>query len=144
MAQLGQPMSESEKLIMRMRKSYQSARRTLKKSLEKCSVGTSAYLQHIKAMAELDAKEREEEISLGLTPQNLGAVSKPEFVFVSHIQVVPGTKKELEKLLSQQMQKACEGLYLSDDDERIRKELEEQYGADTRSEGNGSTEHDEQ
>jgi len=132
------PLTEAEKLVKRMRRSYGSARRTMQKALKQCTPGSSTYLQHIKALADLDAAEREEEIKLGLTPQNLGATAKTEFLFISHVSTIPANRQELEKLLGKRMAKDCEGLCYSDEDEAIREELEEKYGTHQRSEQDGT------
>jgi hypothetical protein len=115
----------------------------MKKALEKCTPGCSTYLAHIKALADLDAAERAEEVKLGLTPSNLGAAVKDEFLFISHVHVVPRNRQELEKLLKEQAIKACEGLHYSEQDEAIRKQLAEDFpdGTQERSDSNGSKEH---
>ena len=119
--------TDSEKRIRRMRKSYNDARKLIKAAMAECSSGTNTHLQHVKALAELDAKERAEEISLGLAPQDLGAATKTEYLFVAHCHTIPANREELKKLLDEQALKACKGLHYSDEDERIRKELEEQF-----------------
>src|ERR1019366_3630028 len=69
-----QPKQATAAIIERMRKSYADARKQMKKALLECKVGTAVYLQHVRALADLDAAERAEEIELGLSPQNLGAM----------------------------------------------------------------------
>lgn len=137
------PMTEGAKLITRMRRSYASARRTMKKALEQCTPGSSTYLQHIKALADLDAAEREEEIRLGLAPSNLAAVVKPEFLFISHVSTIPANRAELEKLLGKRMEKDCEELCYDEEDERIRQQFEEDFPSEsqTREHDDGSAEH---
>jgi len=120
-------LSTPEKLIRRMHKSYNDARKLIKAAMAECSVGTNTHLQHVKALAELDAKERAEEIAIGIVPQDLQQATKTEYLFVAHCHTIPANREELKKLLDEQALKACKGLHYSDEDECIRKELEEQF-----------------
>ena len=120
-------LSTPEKLIRRMHKSYNDARKLIKQAMAKCSVGTNTHLQHVKALAELDAKERAEEIAIGIVPQDLQKAAKTEYLYVAHCHTVPANREELEKLLSEQAIKACKGLHYTDADEAIRKQLEEKF-----------------
>jgi hypothetical protein len=120
-------LSEETKRIRRMRKSYNDARKQIKAALAICSIGSNTHLAHIKALAELDTKERAEEIALGLSPANLGAMVTTEFVYVAHVQAMPANRAELEKLLGKQMVKAVDGLHYDDADEAIREELKQEY-----------------
>ena len=127
-----QPKQATAAIIERMRKSYADARRQMKKALRECKVGTGVYLQHVRALADLDAAEREEEIKLGLSPQNLGALIQTHFTFVAHVCTVPYTDAALKKLLGTRMKKAAEGLHVSDDDNAIREALEQEFQNDAR------------
>ncbi|HXJ89139.1 MAG TPA: hypothetical protein VMS18_20140 [Candidatus Binatia bacterium] len=127
------PLTDEQKMVKRMRRSYGSARKRINKALEACTPGSNVYLAHLKALADLDSKEREEEQRLGLAPSNLGAAIKTEFVFISHVGTIPSNRQELEKILSKRLAKDCEDLCYDEDDERIRKELEDQYGTSARS-----------
>jgi hypothetical protein len=120
-------LSEETKRVKRMRKSYNDARKQMKAALAICSIGSNTHLAHIKALAELDTKERAEEIALGLSPANLGALVITEFVYVAHVQAMPANRAELEKLLGKQMVKAVDGLHYDDADEAIREELKQEY-----------------
>lgn len=123
------PLTEAVKLVAKMRRSYNAARREIKKAQKECTPGTQVYLQHIKALADLNAAEREEEIKLGISPSNLSTGVKTEFLFVSHVATIPTSREELQKLLGARLKKECEGLYLEDEDEAIREDFEKQYGA---------------
>jgi len=105
----------NKKLVREMRQSYEDARKRITDAMAECSPGTAVYLQYVKALADIDAQEREEAIKLGLTPANLGAATKPEFLFVSHTSATPANRTELQKLLTEQQIAACEGLDLSVD-----------------------------
>jgi hypothetical protein len=120
-------LSTPEKLIRRMHKSYNDARKLIKAAMAECSSGTNTHLQHVKALAELDAKERAEEISIGIVPQDLQKATKTEYLYVAHCHTVPANREELEKLLSEQALKACKGLHYSDADEEIRRKLEQDF-----------------
>ena len=120
-------LSEETKRIKRMRKSYNDARRQMKAALAICSMGSNTYLAHIKALAELDTKERAEEIALGLSPANLGAMVTTEFIYVAHVQAMPANRAELAQLLGKQMVKAVDGLHYDDADEAIREQLQSEF-----------------
>lgn len=120
-------LSENEKRIRRMRKSYNDARKLIKEAMAQCSSGTNTHLQHVKALADLDAKERAEEISLGLAPQDLGAATKTEYHYVAFVHTVPANREEALALVRDGMLKDLGKLNYSDEDERIRKELEEKF-----------------
>ena len=120
-------LSTPEKLIRRMHKSYNDARKQIKEAMKQCSPGTQTHLHHVKALAELDAKERAEEISIGIVPQDLQKATKTEYLFVAHCHTIPANREELAKLLDEQAIKACKGLHYDEDSEAIRRELEEKY-----------------
>ena len=120
-------ITDEQKRIRRMRRSYNDSRKQIKEAMAKCSVGTNTHLAHIRALSELDSKEREEEIKLGLSPQNLGAMIATEFLYISHVPVLPASREELDRILGKQMIKACEGLHYDEADEEIRRDLEEHF-----------------
>jgi len=120
-------LTDEQRRIKRMRKSYNDARKNIKAAMAECSAGTNTHLSHIKALAEIDSNERAEEIALGLSPANLGAMVATEFVYVAHCASIPANKAELEKLLGKQMQKACDDLHYTDEDEQTRAALAKEY-----------------
>ncbi len=119
--------STPEKLIRRMHRSYNDARKLIKQAMAECSVGTNTHLQHVKALAELDAKERAEEIAIGIVPQDLQKATKTEYLYIAHCHTIPANREEMEKLLNAQAIKACKGLHYEPADEAIRKDLEEKF-----------------
>lgn len=120
-------LTEEAKRIKRMRKSYNDARKQVKEAMAQCSAGTNTHLAHIKALAEIDSNERAEEIALGLSPANLGAMVTTSFVYVAHCPTIPANKAELEKLLHGQMVKACADVHYEPEDEAIRQSFEESF-----------------
>ncbi len=120
-------LSDEQKRIRRMRKSYNDARKQIKAALATLTIGSNVHLNHVKALAELDTKERAEEIALGLSPQNLGALVTTAFIYIAHCPTIPANRAELEKLLGKQITKAADGLHYDDADEQIRKQLAEEY-----------------
>ena len=119
--------------VARMRESYETARAQIKQGMDQARPGTAIYLQHVKALAEIDADERKEEVSLGLTPSNLGAITKTFFAYVCFVPVVPNSRAELNRMLAERDGKALDGLHLSEQDEQIRNELQETYEETTTS-----------
>jgi hypothetical protein len=120
-------LSTPEKLIRRMHKSYNDARKLIKKAMAECSVGTNTHLQHVKALAELDAKERAEEIEIGIVPQDLQKATKTEYHYIAHVHVMPANRAEAEAIVQAQTAKEVSKLHYTDADEAIRKQLEEDF-----------------
>jgi hypothetical protein len=120
-------LTDEAKRVKKLHKSYNDARKQIKAAMEQCSPGTNTHLAHIKALSELDSRERAEEIALGLTPANLGAMVTTEFIYVAHVQAMPANRAELEKLLGRQMVKASDGLHYDDADEAIREQLQSEF-----------------
>ena len=120
-------LTDEVKRVKKLHKSYNTARKRITDAMVNCSPGTAVYLQYTKALQELDSKERAEEIALGLTPANLGAMVTTEFLYISHVPTVPANRTELEKLLGKQMQKASDGLCYDDADEQIREKLKTEF-----------------
>lgn len=120
-------LTDEQKRIKRMRRSYNDSRKSIKAAMAQCRAGTNTHLQHVKALSELDSREREEEIKLGLSPQNLGAMVTAQFLYVSHVPVCPASREELEKIVGKQLKKACEGLHYDDADEAIREQLQTEF-----------------
>jgi len=119
-------MTEGEQ-IERMRKSYKQARKRINKAMAQCNPGTAVFLQHVKALSELDKQERLEEIDLGLSPQNLGAAITTSFTYIAHCPVIPTTPEQRDRLLDDQLKAACKGLSIEPEDEAIRQQLEEEF-----------------
>lgn len=119
--------------VARMRASYDLARAQIKQGMDQARPGTAIYLHHVKALAELGANERKEEVSLGLSPQNLGAITKTFYAFVAFVAVVPNSRAELNRMLAERDGKALDGLHLSEQDELVRNELQENYEQTTTS-----------
>ena len=109
--------------VERMRASYETARTQIKDGMAECRPGTGVYLSHVKALSEIDAAERSEEVKLGLSPQNLGAVTRTFYAYVALVAVVPNTRAELNRMLAERDGKALDGLHLTPEDEAVRDEL---------------------
>jgi len=116
-------MTNEQKRIRKMQKSYRDARKQIRTALAECRIGTAVHLQHIRALSDLDAQERSESIALGLEPANLGNAMRTEFLYVSFVSHCPANREELEELLKVQAVKATKGLNYSEQDETIRQQL---------------------
>jgi hypothetical protein len=120
-------LTDEAKRVRKLHKSYNDTRKQMKAALAICSPGSNTHLNHIKALAELDSREREEEIALGLTPANLGALVTTAFLYVAHCPTVPANRVELDKLLANRMVKASDGLHYEEADEAIREQLQSEF-----------------
>jgi len=83
-------LTDEAKRVRKLHKSYRDARTQMKAALAICSPGSNTHLNHIKALAELDTKERAEEIALGLSPANLGALVTTAFIYIAHCPTITG------------------------------------------------------
>jgi len=120
-------LSEEQKRIKKLHRSYSDARKQIREAMAKGNPGTAVHLQHVRALQEMDARERAEEVSLGLSPANLGAMVTTSFVYVAHVQQMPANAAELEKILGAQMVKACKELHYTPEDEAIREQLVQEF-----------------
>jgi hypothetical protein len=120
-------LTDEAKRVKKLHKSYNDTRKRMKAALAICSPGSNTHLAHIKALSELDSREREEEIALGLTPANLGALVTTAFLYVAHCPTVPANRAELEELLGNRMVKASDGVHYEEADEAIREQLQSEF-----------------
>jgi len=116
-------LTDEAKRVRKLHKSYSDARKRITAAMTETRPGTAVYLQYAKALQELDSKERAEEVALGLSPANLGAMVTTEFIYIAHSPVMPADREQLAILLGERMVKACEGLHYEDADEEARAQL---------------------
>jgi hypothetical protein len=120
-------LTDEKKRVKKLHKSYNDARKRITEAILGLNPGTGVYLSYAKALQDLDSKERAEEIALGLTPANLGAMVTTEFHYVAHVSVMPATREEAEAIVRSQIKKDIPKLAISDADEAMRKQLGEEY-----------------
>ena len=120
-------MTEPEKLIRQMKRDHAMLLKQFDDAISQCTPGTGTHTRLLEAKAKANERHRAELVKFGVLPENLGAVTKTEFLYVSHVPAVPANRAELEKLLGQQMEKACEGLNYSNEDEGIREQLQSEF-----------------
>jgi len=120
-------LSDLEKRIKAMRRSYNTARKQLTKAMGECRAGTNVFLQHVKALADIDAQERAEAIALGIAPQDEGRVSKTSYHYVAFVHTVPASREDAEALVQANMVKELPKLSYTERDEEIRKQLQEEF-----------------
>jgi hypothetical protein len=113
-----------------MRRSYDVARKTIKKAMKQAVPGTKTFLDHAQAMVALDSKERAEEISLGLSPENLGSVIQTRYVYVAHCPVLrtDASNEEVAAAVKERDEKARHGLHMEPEDIEGRRKLDEEFG----------------
>jgi hypothetical protein len=130
-------MNDNEKLIRKMKLDHKKLIKQFDAAIAEASVGTNTHTRLLEAKSKANERHREELVKFGIVPSDLGAATKTEYHFTSHVGGLPASREELRKLLSdiatdqfpmdEQLLKACEGLYYSDEDERIRQELEKDF-----------------
>lgn len=120
-------MTEHEKLVRQMKRDYKALMAQFDEAIKQCTVGTQTHTRLLEAKSKASERHRAELQKFGILPENLGAVTKTEFLYVAHVPTVPANRAELDKLLGQQMQKACEGLNYSPEDEAIREQLDQEF-----------------
>ena len=120
-------MTEHEKLVRQMKRDHKALMVQFDDAIKQCTVGTQTHTRLLEAKSKASERHRAELVKFGVLPENLGAVTKTEFLYVAHVPTVPANRAELDKLLGQQMQKACEGLKYSPEDEAIREQLNQEF-----------------
>ncbi len=115
------------KRIRALRKSFKAERQRITEAMAQCQIGTAVYLSHVKQLADSEARERAEEIALGLVPANLGAAQRTEFLYVSFVSHCPTNREEMQAILDSQAVKSCKGLRYSPEDESIREQLQKEF-----------------
>lgn len=105
----------------------------LARSKKACSVGTPAYLNHLKFEQEAQFKVIELLQSLGVYPKNLGNLTKTEFVYKAHVSKGGGvnttaiaSEEELKTIEAQEV-KLLPGIYETDADRKIRADFAEEF-----------------
>lgn len=105
----------------------------LAKSKKKCTLGTPAYLNHLKFEQEAQFKVVELLQSLGVYPKNLGNLTKTEFVYKAHVAKGGGvnttqiaSEEELKTIEAQEV-KMLPGAYETDEDRAIRESLATEF-----------------
>jgi hypothetical protein len=81
------PVKTSKAIAREIDKSYEKTRRMILDSMRETRPGTTAYLNHIKLLSDVDERHREERASRGLDPANLGAATKPQWKFTATVAV---------------------------------------------------------
>jgi hypothetical protein len=66
-------------------KSYKSARKLIMDGMKKTTAGSRASLDHIRALADLDRRHRQERADRGIDAQNLGVAAKAKYVFIATV-----------------------------------------------------------
>jgi hypothetical protein len=66
-------------------RSHRSARKLIKQGMKETKPGTAAFLNHVRALADLDQSYREERAGRGLDAQDLGTATKTQYVFTATV-----------------------------------------------------------
>lgn len=127
-------MTESEKLLRDLEANYKSNRKLLLRSLENCRVGTTSYLQHLKALDDQFLKYAEFRRDVGILPKNVGAQTVTEYRFRAimgkngSVQTVPvETNQQTLELDRAEEKTARTNAFDSPEDEVIRAQFEEEF-----------------
>jgi len=120
-------LSTPEKLIRKLTRDHNATIKRLEKARDICDPGTNSYRQYEVSIADERRKHTQQMVEFGVVPENLQRATKTEYLYVAHCHTIPANREELKKLLDEQAIKACKGLNYTDEDERIRKELEAKY-----------------
>ena len=117
--------------------SYRSTRKQLEASMKLCKPGSTPFATHIKLMADLDRKYRQERRDCGLDPSNLGPEESRSRVWIANSLIGPVEAKSAEemlRLLTEQAHKTVKSFvkagYFSAEREQMVAEFEAEYGDD--------------
>ncbi len=122
--------------LKKLEGAYQFVNKQLIKSAKLCNDGTNVGLRHTKLIRDLATKHLENRQSVGAIPQDIAAANATEGIRYVTYRSTDGTLKsvkvqsdeELRKVLAEQEEEQGKGQYTSDEDNAIRKELDEKYG----------------
>lgn len=100
------PRQKTAKTIAKdIEKSFREHRQLLLDSMRGLDKGSRAYLDRLTALANLERKYRQERADRGLDPQDLGAVTRVEYVFTATTSAAPDTRTAERKLLEERYNK---------------------------------------
>jgi hypothetical protein len=122
--------------LMKLESAYRFVNKQLIKSAKECSDGTNVGLRHTKLIRDLATKHLENRQSIGAIPQDIAAASAKEGIrYVTYRgsddtlrSVKVQSDEELRNVLAEQQEAQGNGGYTSDEDNAIRKELDERFG----------------
>ena len=120
-------LNDSQKMIRSMKRDHAKLIKQFDAAIAECTIGTNTHTRLLEAKSKANERHREELVRFGVVPQDLGALTKTEFLFVAHVASIPANREELEQLLVEQKMKATKGLYYADADEAIREELAKDF-----------------
>lgn len=128
--------SRAVQIEAEMQQKYEETRRKLEAAMATCEPGTNAYLRHVEAISDLDARHRDERRKCGLDPASLGTGVKPSWHFVCHVST-QGTASVTEipaenvvQVLAQRARLDAARLAKMNHpgDDEIRRQLNEEFG----------------
>jgi hypothetical protein len=99
--------------------------------MKECTPGSANYLNAVKALNELNARERDELIKLGLVPSDLSIATTTSYHYVSFVGQF-NSSEEAQAAANKRDAKHTK-VYDSDEDNAIRQQLEAEYGETTTS-----------
>jgi hypothetical protein len=126
-------LTKEQRFIEQLHRDNDRTRRQINKGMKECAPGTANYLAAVKALNELNSKERDELIRLGLVPSDLSIATTTCYHYVSHVPGVFDSRDAAHTAVAKRDAKVADGVATSDEDERVRQGLEAEYGTSTTS-----------
>lgn len=122
--------------LKKLESAYRFVNKQLIESAKACSDGTNVGLRHTKLIRDLATKHLENRQSVGAIPQDIAAATATEGIRYVTYRGSDGTLRsvkvhsdeELRNALAEQQEAQGNGGYTSDEDNAIRKDLDEQFG----------------
>ena len=133
---LTQSEVDQQSALAKLDDAYKFVNKHLLKSAKVCSSGTNVGLRHTKVIRDLATKHLENRQSVGAIPQDIAAATAKDGIRYVTYRGTDGTLKsvkvqseeELRNVLAEQRAAQGKGRYVSDEDNAIRKELDERFG----------------
>lgn len=126
---------DQQAALTKLNSAYKFVNKQLLKSAKECSDGTNVGLRHTKLIRDLATKHLENRQSIGAIPQDIAAATTEAIRYVTYRgsddtlrSVKVQSDEELLNVLAEQEAAQGKGRYTSDEDNAIRKALDEQYG----------------
>ena len=82
-------MNDHEKLIRKMKSDHRKLLQQFDAAIKEATPGTGVHTRLLEAKSKANERHRAELVKFGVVPENLGAVTKASFHFVSHVPVTP-------------------------------------------------------
>jgi len=102
-------VNDSEKMIRTMKRDHAKLLKQFDAAIAECTIGTRTHTNLLETKSKANERHRAELVKFGIVPQDLGKLTKTEYLFVAHVSSIPANRDELEKFLAEQNRRLAKG-----------------------------------